>query len=284
MKPGESYEIRTTCLNLYRKEEKTPDEGMETQVYYGEVVDIESAENNGRIYVKNRYDGYKGYCDYKTLSKGTVRYIEKDQKELTHAHIPTSTSIPTSASTYAYVCVPRTYIYPIDSIKTIPLMVLGYLSRVEVVECEGKFSKLSCGGWVYSAHLSDKEAFALDPICEAEKFIGTPYLWGGRSGVALDCSAFVQLCLRACGFYCERDTGPQEKTLGVLVSDVYDLSLMKRGDIVFWKGHVAFYMGDGMSIHANATDMAVKVWKQDALVSYIKEVEGSDVCAIRRVL
>lgn len=93
-----------------------------------------------------------------------------------------------------------------------------------------------------------------DPAACAEAFLHTPYHWGGNTGFGIDCSGLVQRCLMACGIPCPRDSDMQAKAFAA--ADPQDL---KRGDLVFWKGHVGMMLDGERLIHANAHHMAVAI-------------------------
>ncbi|WP_371169512.1 C40 family peptidase [Aliiroseovarius sp. 2305UL8-7] len=103
-------------------------------------------------------------------------------------------------------------------------------------------------------HLSALDHLETDPVSVAEKFLGTPYLWGGNSSFGIDCSGLVQAALLACGIPCAGDSDMQEAALG---RDIPDGTPLERGDLIFWKGHVAMVVDGTRMIHANAHDMAV---------------------------
>ncbi len=93
----------------------------------------------------------------------------------------------------------------------------------------------------------------------AERFIGVPYLWGGKTSLGLDCSALVQVSLNACGVACPRDSYMQEGALGKAIDPGADFSGLRRGDLVFWKGHVAIARDAQHFLHANGYHMAVAI-------------------------
>ena len=109
-------------------------------------------------------------------------------------------------------------------------------------------------GWLPKAHLAPLEARSDDPAEVASRFLGVPYLWGGRSGFGLDCSALTQLAWAAAGVALPRDSDQQQAAVAPVAAD--DL---RRGDLVFWKGHVGMLLDPGTLIHANAHHMAVAV-------------------------
>jgi cell wall-associated NlpC family hydrolase len=112
----------------------------------------------------------------------------------------------------------------------------------------------------------------------AEQFLGTPYLWGGKTARGLDCSGLVQVALQAAGVACPRDSHVQEGALGKASS----LAKLQRGDLVFWKGHVAIARDAGTLIHANAHHMAVAIEPVATAIARI-EAAGSAVTSVRRM-
>jgi NlpC/P60 family/Bacterial dipeptidyl-peptidase Sh3 domain len=124
----------------------------------------------------------------------------------------------------------------------------------EPSEC-GKF--LACeGGWIPRVHLSEPGKVEGNPADLAEKLIGVPYSWGGRSGDALDCSGLVQLVFGLKGIKAPRDADMQQAGFGEeLGADV----ALQRGDLVFFPGHVGMMLDEANLIHANGAAMAVSV-------------------------
>jgi len=133
---------------------------------------------------------------------------------------------------------------------------LNALARVEARE--GRFAKLHGSGWVVETHLAPIGQFESDPAAVALRFLGTPYLWGGRSSDGLDCSGLVQQALYACGRASPRDSDQQTALGGALTIGV-DLSGMQRNDLVFWTGHVGIMLDETRLLHANANAMCVSI-------------------------
>ncbi|OYX34688.1 MAG: hydrolase Nlp/P60, partial [Caulobacterales bacterium 32-69-10] len=136
---------------------------------------------------------------------------------------------------------------------------LNALVRVEAQE--GDYALVAGAGWVAGAHLAPIGTFEADPAAVAERFVGAPYLWGGRCSIGLDCSGLVQQALYACGRGCRRDSDQQ-----ALMGEAVDRADLARGDLVFWAGHVAMMLDPARLIHANAHHMAVTVEPLDAVV------------------
>jgi cell wall-associated NlpC family hydrolase len=128
---------------------------------------------------------------------------------------------------------------------------------------------------VPAVHLAAIETYQPDFVAVAERFVGVPYLWGGKTMLGLDCSGLVQIALNACGIACPRDSDMQEQALGA-AADVSDL---RRGDFIFWKGHVGIARDHATVIHANAFHMAVTI---EPIADAVARIRGAG-CEITRV-
>ena len=161
----------------------------------------------------------------------------------------------------------RTYAFAEPSIKSRASGPYSLNALVTVEAEDGKLAKVEGAGWMTAAHLSPIGVFEDDWAAVAERFVGTPYLWGGRESLGLDCSGLVQQALFACGRACPRDTD-QQQLLGAEITDAdFD-----RGDLVFWKGHVALSLGDGRIVHANGHHMATVI---EPLTEAIQRIDAS---------
>ncbi len=159
---------------------------------------------------------------------------------------------------------------------------LNALVRVEGEE--GRFARLADGGFVPAQHLAPMGLFAEDPVAEAERFIGAPYSWGGRTVEGIDCSGLVQQAFYACGRACPRDSDQQEALFAPLQAPMRsggETGLL-RGDLVFWKGHVAVMTDPETIVHANAHHMAVAREPLFEAVDRIEAAGGGAPTAFRR--
>lgn len=86
-----------------------------------------------------------------------------------------------------------------------------------------------------------------NPIKLTKMFVGIPYLWGGTSDFGFDCSGFTQRLFRYSGTEIPRNSDQQQKASDT----VSDFQSALPGDLVFFKGHVAFHLGRGRIVHAN---------------------------------
>ncbi len=171
----------------------------------------------------------------------------------------------------------RTYAFAEPSIKTRALGPYSINALVAVDAVEGRLARVVGAGWMTASHLALIGTYEEDWATVAERFLGAPYLWGGRESLGLDCSGLVQQALFACGRACPRDADQQE-ALGVAL-EAADFS---RGDLVFWKGHVAIGLGDGLIVHANGHHMATAI---EPLAEAITRIGagGSQPTSFRRI-
>jgi hypothetical protein len=165
------------------------------------------------------------------------------------------------------------------SIKSRPTGPVSLNSLVTVTAREGRLALCDAGFWLPDVHLAPLGDFADDPAAVAEGHLGAAYLWGGREGCGLDCSGLVQQALLACGRACPRDSDLQQ-ALGTAAGPAN----LRRGDLVFWKGHVAMLLDARRIIHANAHHMAVAIEDLSEAVERIRSSGGGEPLAFRRPL
>ncbi len=147
-----------------------------------------------------------------------------------------------------------THVYSAPNIKIPHELALPFGARLSVSKEDGQFSRLADGRHVPAMHLRPVEDHFSDPVAVAELFLGAPYVWGGNSSFGLDCSGLIQAALLACGIPCPGDSDLQEQALGRALADD---ATIERGDLFFWRGHVAMAVDGKRLIHANAHTMSV---------------------------
>jgi cell wall-associated NlpC family hydrolase len=167
---------------------------------------------------------------------------------------------PASGFTHK-VSVLRTLVFGGPDIKTPPLAALPLGARVAVMgEAEdrnARYALIAPAGAVVVQHLAAVGSVEADFVAVAERFLGTPYLWGGKTGFGIDCSGLLQVALAAAGVAAPRDTDLQEAALGEALDPGSGPIELQRGDLVFWAGHVGIMLDAEMLLHANAHHMAV---------------------------
>jgi cell wall-associated NlpC family hydrolase len=135
---------------------------------------------------------------------------------------------------------------------------------------------------VPARHLTERDRYAPDFVAAAERFLGVPYLWGGKTRLGLDCSGLVQVALHAAGLDCPRDSDMQLAELGSGIAVRPGLDGVLRGDLVFWAGHVGIMVDAHLLLHANAHHMAVVVEPVQTAVERIART-GLAVAAVKRL-
>jgi cell wall-associated NlpC family hydrolase len=204
-----------------------PDGGRASQLLFGErflVLDTV----DGRCFGQAERDGYVGWIGATALTEAP-------------------------ASTH-WVVAPATHLYPRPEVKARADVALFFGSAVHGTGERACFHRIQTGHYVPRQHLMPMAARFDDPVGVADLFLGTPYLWGGSSRWGLDCSGLIQQALLACGVDCPRDSDQQAEALG---EDIGETETLRRGDIVFWKGHLGFMADAKMLLHANAHHMSV---------------------------
>lgn len=230
---AEPARISTPVADLRRNPD--PKAGLDTQLLLGDAVSV-FERRDGWAWVQAEADGYVGYVEERGLTS--------DVAEPTHV-----------------VTAPRSFVYPGPDLRFSMVRALSIGSRVTIAgeaETRGtRYFVLADGTAMIAGHLKPSGSRAEDYVTVAETFLNTPYLWGGTSGFGIDCSGLVQLSMRMAGRQALRDTSMQETTLGQPLDPGPDYSAVQRGDLVFWKGHVAIMTNATDMIHANGHTMLV---------------------------
>ncbi|TCS18240.1 NlpC/P60 family protein [Caulobacter sp. BK020] len=175
------------------------------------------------------------------------------------------------------VAVPRTYAFAEPDIKSQPVGLYSQNALTAIEATEGRFARGEGTGWFVAAHLAPVGVSLGDHVAVAEGYLGAPYQWGGRESLGLDCSGLVQQALAACGKAVPRDTDMQLAFFAPIAE-----ADRRRGDLVFWKGHVALLLDADTILHANAHHMAVAVEPLAGAVARIEAAGGGAVTGWRR--
>ncbi|MEZ5885456.1 MAG: NlpC/P60 family protein [Paracoccaceae bacterium] len=179
-----------------------------------------------------------------------------------------------------WVSAPATHLYPAADIKRPEIASLSFGARLDIAGEEGRFARTADGHHVPRVHLREIGAPLDDPAAVALLFLGTPYLWGGNSRGGIDCSGLVQAALLACGHDCPGDSDLQWQSVGRPLGEGTPL---RRGDLLFWRGHVAMAIDGETMIHANAHAMAVTLEPIGAARERIRVAEGDSWLGVRRL-
>jgi hypothetical protein len=255
---GTELEVRDAQASVRR--EPSPDAPLDTEALHGERVTVYDENGEGWCWGQLESDGYVGW-------------------------IPANALRPPGPPPTHRVAALRTFVFPGRSIKVPPVDALSLGSRVAVKTSQrndsGDLTDLASGFCIPARHLAPIASKEPDFVAVAERFVGVPYLWGGKTSLGIDCSGLVQIALAASGVACPRDSDMQEHALGApLPTD--DLAGLRRGDLIFWKGHVAIVRDEQSIVHANAFHMAVAVEPIGEALRRIADA-GSPVASIKRL-
>jgi cell wall-associated NlpC family hydrolase len=176
----------------------------------------------------------------------------------------------------------RTHVYPGPSIKAPPRMALSLGARLTIARWDGDFAVTPGGDCLWARHLAETGWREPDFVAVAERFLETPYLWGGRTSEGVDCSGLVQTALTAAGVAAPRDSDMLETELGEPVAFDGDQALA-RGDLVFWKGHVGVMRDAQTLLHANGWHMKVVSEPLDEARKRISANGGGQATSVRRL-
>jgi cell wall-associated NlpC family hydrolase len=251
---GEEFEIADSIAPL--RSAPSPDAALATQALKGERAMIYDRNDEGWAWGQLNSDGYVGWLPDRALAR------------------------PVSKPTHKITAL-RTFAFPGPSIKLPPAETLAMGALITVSREEGPFAVTREGWYLWQQHVGSIGSHVPDFVAVAEQFVGTPYLWGGKSSLGVDCSGLVQLSLNAAGTGCPRDSDMQEQGLGRAL-DRNEAKKLNRGDLIFWKGHVAIVRDATTIVHANAYHMATVIEHTRAAIARIK-VAGSDVTSIKRL-
>jgi cell wall-associated NlpC family hydrolase len=250
---GRVYEVIEPQAPMWA--EPRPDASLVTEALKGERVIIYDRNAEGFAWGQLATDNYVGWLPEHALGQ------------------------PGPSATHK-VSALRTLAFPASSIKLPPIEALPFGARVVITSVDSRMAITSTSLYVPIPHLRPVDENETDFVAVAERFLGAPYLWGGKTVLGLDCSGLVQVALTACGVACPRDSDMQEAALGEAVrADAY--SDLRRGDLMFWKGHVAIVRDRATLLHANAFHMAVAI---EPIADAIKRIgeSGSDVTSVKR--
>ena len=248
---GERGQVTSPSVGIFRHPRR--DAMRETEAIIGETLTVfERAD--GWAWIQLDRDGYVGY-----MAESAVGPLKR---EPTHR-----------------VWTVATFVYAAPDMKSEVLRSLTMNSLITVKEeGDGVFLPLEGGGFVVRRHTAPTGAFHSDFIAVAERFVGTPYLWGGKTRLGLDCSGLVQTAMHAAGLDCPRDSDMQQQSIGRLVNDPED---RRRGDLLFWQGHVGAMVDSDRLIHATAHHMEVAIEPVEAVIER-NLAAGLPLVAIRR--
>ncbi|MGB6175661.1 MAG: NlpC/P60 family protein [Methylocella sp.] len=208
-----------------------PDAPLDTQALFGEDVMLYE-DHEGWGWVQLARDGYVGYMSMAALAEGQIKPTHR-------------------------VTVNRSFVYPGPDLKFFVRDALPLGASVRVRAARGGFAQIGDAAFVFAGHLLPSGESQKDFVAVAERLLHAAYLWGGKTSLGIDCSGLVQISLDAAGIDAPRDTDLQEQALGMPIAVDTGLAGLRRGDLVFWRGHVGIMRNETTLLHANAHRMLV---------------------------
>ncbi len=209
--------VKSPVANIYKKNNKNSE--IVTQILLGENFVAQKK-------IKNFYKGYKAYDQYKGFIETKDLYLDKEKK--THKIISKDCNL---------------YKKPNNKYKTNNKIFFN--SRISILNNANNFIQTNVG-WILKKNIKPIDFKTKHFLNNVKFYLNTKYLWGGNSPKGIDCSALVQELLKFNNIYSPRDSKDQKQFFKKEIT----FKNIKKGDLLFWKGHVAIALNNKKLVHA----------------------------------
>ena len=232
--------------NIYKKPSKKSE--ITSQILYGEKIRILKIKNRW-LRIRTFNDNYSGYIKNEKLKKG-LKIIFKTNKS-------------------------KTRIFSQNKKKNF----LPFNSRLPVINVKKKFIEFERGKWVKRKDIKLVNHKEKNFVRILKSFINCKYTWGGKSYKGIDCSALIQLYYLYNNKFFPRDTKDQIS----FKKGKKKLIKFSKGDIIYWKGHVAVCLSRNKLIHAYGPRKKVLIMNIKKTIELINKTAKLKVKKIIRI-
>ena len=230
-----NFFYKSKFSNIYKNPSTVSE--VVSQILYGEKFKILS-KNKDWIKIKSLFDNYIGYIKNK-------KYVSK--------HNPSHKVYSLKAAIF-------------DKLNKKTKNFLPFGSKILAIKENKNFIKFETNKWLRKNDLKKIDHKEKNFIKIFKLFLKTKYVWGGKIYKGIDCSALLQLYYYYNNSFYPRDTKDQTKFSKKNLSQ----KLFKKGDIIFWKGHVAICINSKKLIHAYGPEKKVLIMSIKKTIDRIK--------------
>ena len=252
-----NLEIKIISPTSPLKVENNQLSSLHTECLFGENISVLEKMDEWS-YCKCDLDGYVGWVQNKDIG-----------------FLPETTHI------VSQVC---SLVFEKPDIKSRLIFNIYLNSKVTVLTNKNNWAEIALDqnktGFMPANHLNSIKNITMDWINTAKNFKNTPYLWGGKTYLGIDCSGLVQISLMTSGIFIPRDSFDQ---LLFNSKEFKAAKYISKGCLVFWKGHVAIATSSETILHSNSFKMSVIEESITDVLNRLSKEEGK-IIGIKQVL
>ena len=243
-----NYFYKKPLSNIYKKPSKVSE--VTSQIIYGEKFKILS-KNKSWLRIKTSYDNYTGYIK---------------NENYTDDHNPTHKVFSLKVNIF-------------NKQKNKTKYFLPFASKISIIQENKKFVEFEKNKWILKKDIKKIDHIEKDYLKILKLFLKTKYVWGGKTYKGIDCSALIQLFYYYNDLFYPRDTKDQIK----YSKKNLKMKIFKKGDVIFWKGHVAICLNSKKLIHAYGPEKKVLIMPIIKTIERIKRTANLSVKKISSI-